>query len=120
MSDRIVLTDMRFEGRHGVHDWERAEPQPFDVDAELALDLRAAGQADALARTIDYSAVYATVRGIVEGPSVRLIETLAETIAQALLDRYQADGVVVRVRKPGVDLGGPVGFVGVEIRRSRP
>jgi dihydroneopterin aldolase len=119
MTDRIVLADMRFEGRHGVHDWERAEPQAFDVDVELALDLRPAGESDDLGRTIDYSTVHATVREVIEGPSVRLLERLAEAIAGALLERYPTDEVIVRVRKPGVDLGGPVGSAGVEVRRAR-
>ena len=43
MTDRILLSRMRFEGRHGVTDEERAEPQPFEVDVELELDLQPAG-----------------------------------------------------------------------------
>ena len=43
MTDRIALVNMRFQGRHGVLPEEQAVPQPFEVDAELFLDLRAAG-----------------------------------------------------------------------------
>ena len=42
MTDRILLSQMRFDGRHGVSDEERATVQPFEVDVELYLDLQRA------------------------------------------------------------------------------
>ncbi len=119
MSDRVVLADMRFEGRHGVHPWEKTTPQPFEVDVELELDLRVAGTTDDLARTVDYGEVYDAVRGIVEGRSYGLIEALAEAIADACLADPRVELVMVRVRKPGVQLGGPLGYAGVTIERRR-
>ncbi len=119
MSDRIVLANMRFVARHGVHEWERREPQPFEVDVELYCDLRRAGTDDDLKRTIDYGPVYAAVRRIVEGTSFRLLEAIATAIADAILADPDVTEVVVRVRKPGVRLGGPLDYAGVEIRRSR-
>jgi dihydroneopterin aldolase len=120
VSDRIVLANMRFMARHGVHDWEKREPQPFEVDVELYRDLRRAGIDDDLAATIDYGPVYATVQRIVDGPSMQLLEALAEAIATSLLADLNVTEVVVRVRKPAVRLAGPLDFAGVEIRRGRP
>lgn len=120
MSDRIVLANMQFMARHGVHDWEQREPQPFEVDVELHRDLRRAGTDDDLAATIDYGPVYATVQRIVDGPSMQLLEALAEAIATSLLADLDVTEVVVRVRKPAVRLAGPLDFAGVEIRRGRP
>jgi dihydroneopterin aldolase len=120
VSDRIVLTGMRFQARHGVAAWEKVEAQPFEVDVELLLDLQPAGLEDDLARTIDYGAVYATVRQIVESTSYNLIEALAEAIAHELLGEHAGiRELVVRVRKPGVKLGGPLDHAAVEIRRLR-
>jgi len=119
MSDRIELHDMVFQGRHGVHEHELRAEQPFHVDLELQLDLQGAGTDDDLARTIDYAAVYDLVRGIVESTSFRLIEALAEAIAHEVLAGFPVDQVVVRVRKPGVALGGQLAWAGVEIRRGR-
>jgi dihydroneopterin aldolase len=59
------------------------------------------------------------VREIVETRSFRLLETIAETIAERLLADHPVDEVVVRVRKPAVRLAGPVDYSGVEIRRTR-
>ena len=119
-SDRIVLTDMVFQARHGVHDHEKTTDQQFEVDVELFMDLQPAGIEDDLARTLDYSRVYETVRTIVESTTFNLIEALAEAIAHELLSDFPAlEEVVLRVRKPQVQLGGPLAHAGVQIRRRR-
>ncbi len=119
MSDRILLQNMRFEARHGVYEHEQRNPQPFEVDVELVLNLQPAGVDDDLERSIDYGKVYAAVRQIVESTTFRLLEALAEAIAHELLADFPADEVVIRVRKPKVQLGGPLEYAGVEIGRHR-
>ncbi len=120
MTDRIVLANMAFQARHGVHDVEKAEAQRFEVDVELALDVQPAGLADDLAKTVDYRGVYQDVRRVVESTTFNLIEALAEAIAHEILDGHVlVDTVVVRIRKPQVQLGGPLDHAGVEIRRVR-
>jgi dihydroneopterin aldolase len=118
-TDRIRIEGMVFEGTHGVHEHEQRIPQPFEVDVELALDLAPAGRTDDLGRTIDYGAVYDTCRRIVETTSFRLIEALAQRIADEVLATYHPDEVTVRIRKPAVDLGGTYRAVGIEIMRRR-
>jgi dihydroneopterin aldolase len=119
VSDRIVLANMRFQGRHGVYDWERQNPQPFEVDVELVLDLQPPGIDDDLQLSVDYGRVYDAVRQIVESMSFRLLEALAEAISHELLADFDVAEVVVRVRKPEVRLDGPLDYAGVEIQRRR-
>jgi 7,8-dihydroneopterin aldolase/epimerase/oxygenase len=120
MSDRMMLAGMEFLARHGVNDWEKVEPQRFEIDLELALDVHPAALADDLAKAVDYRGVYDTTRRVVEENSFDLIETLAEAIAREVLGANAAlDEVTVRVRKPDVQLGGPLAYAGVEIRRRR-
>lgn len=120
MTDRIVLADMRFQARHGVHDHEKVVAQRFEVDVELVADLRPAGLDDDIALTVDYGLAYETVRQIVESTTFNLIEALAEAIAHELLAEHpRVTEVVVRIRKPEVRLGGPLAYAGVEIRRPR-
>jgi len=119
VTDRIELRAMRFAGRHGVLPFEVERPQAFEVDVILELDLAPAGATDDLARTVDYGAVFAAARAVVEGPHVALIETLAERIAAAVLASGPSAGAVtVRVRKPEAPLPGELAWAGVEIRRS--
>ena len=100
---------------------ERALGQTFHVDVELACCLRAAGASDDLADTVDYSAVYAAARRVVqEEPPRDLLESVAEALARETLGLAPlAREVVVRVRKPAVALGGPLAYSGVQIRRAR-
>jgi dihydropteroate synthase len=95
MTDRILLHNIRVDGHHGVGDDERAVAQPFEVDVELVRDLREAGRSDDLARTVDYSVVDALVRDVVANRSFKLLETIAETIAEGLLAAVPVDEVVV-------------------------
>ena len=111
---------MRFNGRHGYYDHELLEPQPFEVDVELVLNLQPAGVDDDLGKSVDYGAVYEAVRQIVESTSFRLLEALAEAISRELLVAFKVDEVGVRLRKPNVQLGGPLDHAGVEIWRRRP
>jgi len=120
MTDRISLTNMVFQARHGVNDWEKTELQRFEVDVELAVDVQPAGLEDDIGRTVDYRRVYSTTRQVVESTTFNLIEALAEAVAHEILGgQPQAQEVVVRVRKPEVRLGGPLDHAAVEIRRVR-
>ena len=66
MTDRITLSNMVFQARHGVADWEKVEAQRFEVDVELAVDIQPAGLEDDLSRTVDYRGVYSITRQVVE------------------------------------------------------
>ena len=110
---------MRFDARHGYHEWEHETTQPFEVDVELVLNLQPAGIDDDLELTIDYGRVYGAVRQIVESTSFKLLEALAEAISHELLSDFAVSEVGVRVRKPAVKLGGPLDHAMVEIRRRR-
>jgi 7,8-dihydroneopterin aldolase/epimerase/oxygenase len=120
MTDRIVLSNMVFQARHGVAEREKVAPQRFEVDVELVLDLQPAGLEDDIERTVDYGVVYQTIRQIVESTTYNLIEALAEAICHEVLTGHEVvREVVVRVRKPDVRLGGPLAYAGVEVRRLR-
>ena len=120
MTDRIVLANLQLSARHGVHAEEKTTAQRFEVDVELELGLGPAGRSDDLSRTIDYGQVARVVAGVLGGPPVDLIETLAERIASEALARFAAaHAVTVRIRKPDVRLVAPLGSAGVEIRRTR-
>lgn len=120
MSDRVLLEGMTFEGTHGVHPEEQAAPQPFEIDVELALDLRPAGLSDELELTADYARVFDVCRQVVESTRFSLIEALAEAVAEELFAGFpMVESVTVRIRKPKVDLGGAFRSAGIEIHRRR-
>lgn len=119
--DVLRLCNMRFAGRHGVFAWERRRAQPFEVDVEIHGDLARAGGADDLSLSVDYANLRTRVEEIVTGPPVQLIETLAESIAQAVCalsgEAARPMEVTVRVRKPRPPVPGDFDGVEVQIRR---
>ena len=120
VSDRIVLHDMVFQGRHGVSAAEQRNEQPFHVDVEMVLNLQPAAVEDDLGRTVDYGAVFEVARTVVESTSYRLIEALAEALAQEVLTAFPPiTEVGIRVRKPKAPIEGTLAWAGVEIWRRR-
>jgi dihydroneopterin aldolase len=118
--DQIALRGLRVFGRHGVLDSERRDGQEFGIDAVLWLDTSAAAAFDDLGLTVDYAALADRLAAIVAGPPVRLIETLAERLAEAALAGPLVREVEITVHKPHAPVGHPFDDVAVTIRRPRP
>lgn len=119
MSDRISLLGVRARGVHGMLADEKRDGQDFVVDVVLHLDLAPAGSTDDLALTVNYAEVGADVVARIEGPSLDLIEALAEQIAGDALARPGVEAVEVTVHKPFAPVGVPFGDVAVTITRRR-
>jgi dihydroneopterin aldolase/2-amino-4-hydroxy-6-hydroxymethyldihydropteridine diphosphokinase len=119
MTDRIVLQGIAARGFHGVLDFEKADGQDFVVDVTLEVDLRRAGRSDLLAHTVDYAEVAADIVALITGPSLDLIEALADQIAAAALRRPLVQAVEVTVHKPEAPVGVPFGDVMVTVERHR-
>jgi len=119
MTDHIVLQGISARGFHGVLDAEKTDGQDFVVDVVLEVDLRRAGRSDLLVHTVSYAEVAADVVGLITGPSLDLIETLADRIAAAALRRPLVQAVEVTVHKPQAPVGVPFGDVQVVVVRRR-
>lgn len=117
--DRISLTGIGAVGYHGVLDQERRAGQPFFVDTTLYRDLSAAAGSDDLSQTVNYAEVAETVKAVLVGDSVNLIETLAGTIARDILDRFPVDAVEVTVHKPKAPIEVTFADVSVTVYRER-
>jgi len=117
--DRIELRGLRAVGYHGVYEHERRGGQDFVVDATLGVDTRPAAAADDLSRTVDYGSLAARLVGIVTGPPVRLIETLAQRLAEECLAEPTVTEVEITVHKPQAPVPVPLDDVAVTISRRR-
>ena len=119
-TDRITLRGLRVFGYHGVLDAERQDGQEFIVDAVLWLDTRAAAATDDLDLTANYAALADRLAAVVAGPPVRLIETLAQRLAEAATGTEpRARQVEITVHKPQAPVGHRFEDVSVTIRRGR-
>lgn len=118
-SDKIILAGLKFYGYHGVLPEEKKAGQWFEVDLELFGSFTQAAATDQLEATLDYSQIYQDIRGLVEGESINLLETLTCRIADKLMKYPKVEKALVRVKKPEAPLGGPLAYAAVETVRER-
>ncbi len=115
--DTIFLHDLRVETIVGIWDWERKIRQTVSIDLEMGADIRRAAASDSIDDTLNYKLVTKRVQEFVADSSFRLVETLAERIAEVVLNDFDVPWVEVRVNKPGAIRGAR--DVGVKIRREK-
>ncbi len=116
--DRISIRDLAVTGIVGIKPDERVTPQQILVNATLWVDTRPAAASDAIDDAVNYRTITkAMIRHIQEG-SPRLVERLAEELAEVCLDTEpKVREVELTVEKPGALRHAR--SVGITIRRSR-
>ena len=119
MMDVIALKGLEFFGHHGVHEQERLSGQIFRVDIDIQTNIRKAITSDDIEQTVDYSRVVRIVKNLVEGPPYSLLEALAGSLSDQILELANVEAVSVKVMKPDVDLNdGNIDYASVSIHRS--
>jgi len=116
--DRIWIRDLAVQTTIGVHDDERQTVQPLIVNVWLECDLRSAGRSDRLEETVNYREVQDGILKIAEESRDRLLERLAERIADFCLANGRVEGVRVRIEKPRSLRQARSAVVEIERRRS--
>lgn len=114
--DIIYLSDLRIETVIGIFDWERRIKQTISLDLEMATDIKKAAASDHIDDTLNYKAVAKRVIGFVEESQFQLVETLAERVAEIILNEFEVPWVRVKLNKPGAIRGSR--DVGIIIERG--
>lgn len=116
--DKLIMEDIQLYGYHGVLPEENRLGQKFIVSIEAELDLRPAGSTDSLEETINYVEIYEEIKCVVQLTPYRLIEAVAEAIANKLLMIYpEIKQIKVRVKKPNPPF--EIYFSGVTVEITR-
>jgi dihydroneopterin aldolase len=115
--DVIFLRGLEVECIIGFIEWERRVRQTVVIDLELPVDCARAAVSDAVADTLDYKQVAKRVIAFVTASEFKLVETLAERLAQLLLAEFAMPWVRISINKPGAIRGSR--DVGVRIERHR-
>ncbi len=115
--DTVFIRDLRVETVVGIYDWERRIRQTVSLDLDMGSDIRVAAKSDHIEDTLDYKAVAKRVAQFVAEQKFQLVETLAEKVANLILDEFKVAQVKVTLHKPGAVSGSK--SVGVCIERSR-
>jgi dihydroneopterin aldolase len=108
----IELHGLELRGYHGVLEEEKENGQTFWYDVEL--EVGEWGTTDQLEDAVDYRLVVDAVREVNER-RFELLEALAASVAEALIERFAVARVKVRVRKRPA--GMPVDYSAVTAER---
>ena len=114
--DTIRIQNLRAVTHIGVPDSERSAPQSVSICLRLVPEAGLGDLGDEVTRTVDYYEVSQRVLKLAADRPRKLIETLAEEVAEMLLDEFPLSEVGVEIRKfilPETD------YVSVSIDRRR-
>lgn len=116
--DRITIRNLEVFAHHGVFPEETALGQKFVLNLTLYLNTRRAGRSDALEDSIHYGEVSHFASKFLQEHTWKLLESVAEQLARALLLTYPLlEQVDVEIQKPWAPIGLPLETVSVAIHR---
>ncbi|MBD2197223.1 MULTISPECIES: dihydroneopterin aldolase [Calothrix] len=119
--DCIHLTGIRGYGYTGFLAEEQVLGQWFEADVTLWLDLATPGQTDAIADTVDYRSVISLVQSLIKTSKFALVEKLASTIADSILQQSdRITQVKVILCKPAAPIPDFGGKILIELTRTQP
>ena len=114
--DIVYISDLRIETIIGIYDWEREVRQIISIDLKMAADNRKAAASESIDDALNYKAVAKRLIQFVEESEFQLVETLAERIAEIILEEFAVDWLRLKLGKPGAVTGSRE--VGVIIERG--
>lgn len=98
-TDQIFIRGLHVACNIGVPDKERAEPQGLLVSANFSPYSSVDPIDDDIERTIDYHAVAIRLEEVCEEKPRKLIETLAEDLAEMVLAEFSVCQVTIEIEK---------------------
>lgn len=118
--DKIKISNLEVFAKHGVFPEENALGQKFVISAVLYTSLHAAGHSDRLEDSLHYGEACHFIKDFTEKNTYRLLESISERLAAALLGKYpQLTQVDIEIKKPWAPIGLHLESVSVEITRKR-
>lgn len=99
--DIIFIRELEIETVIGIYDWERKIKQTIVLDLEMATDIRKAAASDHIDDTLDYKAVSKRLIDFVNESKFLLVETMAERIAEIVLNEFSVPWLRLQVNKRG-------------------
>ena len=98
--DLVFIEGLVCETVIGIYSSELHRPQPLRIDLAAGVPRSPACRSDRIGDAIDYGSVREALLTLMQTHRVKLLEALAETIAQMLLTDFGAHWVRVVVAKP--------------------
>jgi dihydroneopterin aldolase len=114
--DKIIIQDLEVQTHIGVTREEQETSQRLLITAVLELDLHPAGRTDQESATTPYDMVADLITTVVAERPRKLVEAVADEVAEAILSRRLAERVTIHVKKFSVP---HTDHVAIEITRTQ-
>lgn len=115
--DVLFIHGLRIDTEIGVYEWEKNVKQPISLDIEVNTDASTPAQSDELKDALDYQEITDRVTDFINSQHFHLVETVAEKVADLLLQEFSVQWAKVKVSK--LSAIKTVESVGVAIERGR-
>lgn len=98
-ADQIHIEQLDIFAHVGVPEKERATPQRLALSITIWPRFQADDLGDDVTKTVDYSELCQEAKTFVQGRADKLIETLADAMAEHLLRKFAVRRITVELRK---------------------
>ncbi|HET7176856.1 MAG TPA: dihydroneopterin aldolase [Gammaproteobacteria bacterium] len=115
--DIVFIRELKVDTVVGIYDWERRIRQSVVLDIEMGSDIARAARTDRIEDALDYKAVAKRVAGYVRDSEFQLVETMAEKVAELVMQEFKVPWIKITLNKPGAVSGSR--SVGVIIERGK-
>jgi 7,8-dihydroneopterin aldolase/epimerase/oxygenase len=116
--DLLLLKGMQFWGTHGDWPEENKLGQRFIVDVEVSVDMQRMCDTDRIDTGLSYVTVYEIVKKVVTTEQHKLVQKIAQRIADEVIKAHEIKQIRVAVKKPAVAIGGIIDYTGCSIVRE--
>jgi len=100
LMDKIKLTELTVDTIIGIWEWEKRNPQKVVFDIEMSTDISQAAKSDSIKDALDYKAISTRIKQYALENHFELIETLADKVAEIILNEFDVSWVKLTISKP--------------------
>ena len=115
---RVFVNGLLLDAHIGAYDHEQGAAQPVRIDIELEVTEPADPAGDRLEDVVCYNRLTQGVKAILAEGHIKLVETVAERVADLALSHPMVLAARVRIEKPNAIA--EAAAAGVEIKRVKP
>ncbi len=115
--DIVFIEDLRIDTIIGIYDWEREVKQTVALDIDMAADNTKPALSESIDDALNYKAVAKRLISFTEESRFQLVETLAESLTEIIMNEFEVPWCRLKLRKLGAVTGSR--SVGVIIERGQ-
>lgn len=97
---RVFVRDLKLDAYIGAYEKEQGVPQPVKIDLEIEVMEPSNPVSDRLEDVVCYNRLTQGIKAIIDEGHIKLVETLAERVADLALSHPMIHSVLVRIEKP--------------------